>query len=209
MIVETFPVGALACNCTILGCERTRRAIVVDPGDDPERILARLQALRLEPVAAFHTHAHFDHLMATRALKEALGPEILLHRDDLPLYDNLQRQVAMFGMRADDPLPVDRFVAHDEDLAWGEGSGTVIHTPGHTPGSVCLHVPELGLLLAGDTLFMRGVGRTDLWGGSFERLEESIRDRLYVLPPETTVIAGHGPATTIGAERSQNPFVRA
>lgn len=209
MVIHTFPVGSFQCNCTILGCPRTGEAIVVDPGDDPEVVLGHLDRLGLKARYAFHTHAHLDHVMATRAVKTAQGTTILLHRDDLPLYENLQLQAAVFGMKTEDPLPVDSYVEHGDEIQWGDGHGAVLHTPGHTPGSVCLHVEALGLLFAGDTLFMRGVGRTDLWGGSVEALAASIRERLYPLPGETTVIAGHGPATTIGAERSANPFVRA
>lgn len=209
MILETFPVGAFQCNCTILGDEATGEAIVVDPGDEGEAILARLERLGLKARLAFHTHAHLDHVMGTRDIKERHAAEILLHPGDRDLYEGLQIQARMFGLRTADPLPVDAWIAHGDRVSCGKVSGEVIHTPGHTPGSVCLYVPGTNLLLAGDTLFFRGVGRTDLWGGSFPQLQSSIRERLYALPDGTRVIAGHGPETTIGQERIANPFVRA
>lgn len=209
MIVETFPVGSFQCNCTILGDPATGKAIVVDPGDEPDVILGHLQRLGLEAVYAFHTHAHLDHVMATRRVKEEHGAAILLHQGDLMLYENLQMQAKLFGMKTGDPLPVDEFVEDGDSVRTGALNGKVIHTPGHTPGSMCLHLSEANLLLAGDTLFMRGIGRTDLWGGSYPEIQASIRDRLYSLPPATRVIAGHGADTTIGAEKTENPFVRA
>lgn len=210
MILETFPVGAFACNCTILGDPASGRAIVIDPGDEPEKVLSRLSALGLAPIYAFHTHAHLDHVMGTRGVKEEHpGTEILMHPGDRELYDNLQLQAQAFGLRTEDALPVDTWIADGDKVAVGAISGEVLHTPGHTPGSVCLHVPDLGLLFAGDTLFQGSVGRTDLWGGSFQQLEASIRERLYGLPEETRVVTGHGPETQIGFERRSNPFVRA
>jgi len=132
-----------------------------------------------------------------------------MHPGDRELYDNLQLQAQAFGLRTEDALPVDTWIADGDKVAVGAISGEVLHTPGHTPGSVCLHVPDLGLLFAGDTLFQGSVGRTDLWGGSFQQLEASIRERLYGLPEETRVVTGHGPETQIGFERRSNPFVRA
>ncbi len=208
MILETFPVGAFQCNCTIMGDETTHEAIVVDPGDEPELILGHLRRLGLRARFAFHTHAHLDHVMGTRRVKEDQGADILLHGDDRELYDNLQLQARMFGLSTADPLAVDTWVQDGDKVACGQVAGEVIHTPGHTPGSVCLYLPGSHLLFAGDTLFQGGVGRTDLWGGSFPQLEASIRDKLYALPEQTRVVAGHGPDTTIGSERKGNPFVR-
>ncbi len=208
MILETFPVGAFQCNCTILGDEATGEAILVDPGDEPERILAKLGELQLEPRFAFHTHAHLDHVMGTRRVKERCGTEILLHPGDRELYDNLQLQARVFGMKTEDPAPVDQWVAHGDKVTAGSLAGEILHTPGHTPGSICLHLAGAKILFAGDTLFLGSVGRTDLWGGSFEQLQTSIRERLYELPEDTRVITGHGPDTRIGQERRSNPFVR-
>jgi len=209
MIIETFPVGAFQCNCTILGDEPSGAAILIDPGDQPDLILDRLKRLGLEARYAFHTHAHLDHVMGTRRIKEQHGPDILLHPGDKDLYDNLQLQARMFGLRAADPLPVDTWIADGDKVTCGPVRGEVLHTPGHTPGSVCLYLPDDELLFAGDTLFQGSIGRTDLWGGSFDDIQRSIRERLYSLPGATRVVTGHGPDTTIAIERTSNAFVRA
>lgn len=208
MIVETLAVGPLGCNCTILGCPETRQAIVVDPGGDADRIAAILDRHGLKPVALLHTHAHFDHVLGAPELKERFGAEILLHADDLPLYENVPMQGSFFGFSLPAPTPVDRFVPDGERLAIGSEHGEVIHTPGHTPGSICFHVGTQKLLLTGDTLFAGGIGRTDLWGGSQADLMRSIRERLLPLDPETRIIPGHGPETTLGEEARHNPFLR-
>lgn len=208
MHLETFAVGAFQCNCTILGDPASGKAIVIDPGDEADAIVARLDKAGLEPVVLFHTHAHLDHYMATRRLKERYPQaRVLLHEADMPLWEATQTQARMFGFRAEDPEAPDAHPDHQALLVAGSISATVLHTPGHTPGSCCLHVPEAELVCAGDTLFRRSVGRTDLWGGSAPTLARSIREQLYGLPGETRVIAGHGPATTIGEERERNPFV--
>ncbi|MNK78026.1 putative metallo-hydrolase [compost metagenome] len=207
MIVETLAVGPLGCNCTILGCPETRKALVVDPGGDADRIAALLDRHGLTPVALLHTHAHFDHVLGASELKERFGAEILLHADDLPLYENVPMQGAFFGFSLPEPAPVDRFVPDGEQLAFGAATGEVIHTPGHTPGSICFHVGTQKLLLTGDTLFAGGIGRTDLWGGSQTALMRSIRERLLILDPETRVIPGHGPETTLGEEAVNNVFL--
>ena len=207
MIVETLAVGPLGCNCTILGCPETRKALVVDPGGDADRIEALLDRHGLTPVALLHTHAHFDHVLGAPELKARFGAEILLHADDLPLYENVPMQGTFFGFSLPEPAPIDRFVPDGERLNFGTRDGEVIHTPGHTPGSICLHVGSEKLLLTGDTLFAGGIGRTDLWGGSHADLMRSIRERLLPLPPETRVIPGHGPETTLGEEALTNPFL--
>lgn len=207
MIVETLAVGPLGCNCTILGCPETRKAIVVDPGGDADRIAALLDRHGLEPVALLHTHAHFDHVLGAPELKARFGAEILLHADDLSLYESVPMQGAFFGFTLPAPAPVDRFVPDGETLAIGQDRGEVIHTPGHSPGSICFHVGSQKLLLTGDTLFAGGIGRTDLWGGSHPALMRSIRERLLPLDPETRVIPGHGPETTLGEEALSNPFL--
>jgi glyoxylase-like metal-dependent hydrolase (beta-lactamase superfamily II) len=207
MIVETLAVGPLGCNCVILGCPETRRALVVDPGGDADRIAALLGRHGLTPVACVHTHAHFDHVMGTPELKARFGPEIMLHAGDRPLYENLAMQGAAFGFQLPPAPPVDRYVSDGERLAIGTDDAEVIHTPGHSPGSICLHVGSQHLLLTGDTLFAGGIGRTDLWGGSHADLMRSIRERLLPLAPETRVIPGHGPETTLGEEARTNPFL--
>lgn len=209
MLVETFPAGPFQCNCTILGAGKD--AIVVDPGGETERIAAILRAHDLTVRAIIHTHAHLDHIHRTRDVQEAHGGAICLHRGDLFLYDGIAMQAAMFGWQVRPVAPVDRFLEHGDRLALGDGEVEVIHTPGHTPGSVCFEVKDGArtLLLAGDTLFKRSVGRTDLPGGDGGLLRRSIQERLYTRDLDAVVIPGHGPATTLGDEARGNPFVRA
>ncbi len=208
LFVETFPVGDFQCNCAILVDEATREAVIVDPGDDAPRILARVKSHGVTVRYLLHTHAHLDHIMATRAVKEATGAEVRLHPGDDWLYQNLAMQCGMFGWDADTPSPVDAPLAEGDVITFGGERLTVIHTPGHTPGSVCLEsAGETPLVFSGDTLFARGIGRTDLWGGSHPQLLRSIERRLLVLPDPTRVVPGHGPRTTIGDERRKNPFL--
>jgi glyoxylase-like metal-dependent hydrolase (beta-lactamase superfamily II) len=211
VIVETFPAGPLECNCSVIADPTTKEAIVVDPGGEAGRIAEILRAHDLTLKAIVHTHAHLDHILATREVKEAHGGEICLHRGDLFLYDGLEMQARMFGWRARSPLPVDRFVEHGQAVAFGGSSVEVVHTPGHTPGSVCFSLVADGktLLFAGDTLFRRSIGRTDLPGGDSELILRSIRERIYTRNPDAIVIPGHGEETTIGDEARKNPFVRA
>jgi len=210
MIHEVLAVGPLQCNCHILADEGSREAVVVDPGDDADLILGRLKGYSVRYL--LHTHCHFDHMTATRRISEATGAEILIHRSDKALYDALAAQLDVlgrsFGMRLprpEDPLPVKRFLKDGEQIRFGKQAVTVLHTPGHTQGSCCFH--SEGLLLSGDTLFCRGIGRTDLPGGDAAQEVESIRRRLYTLDPETRVFPGHGPQTDIAQERAENPFV--
>ena len=216
LIRRTFPVGALGCNCSIIACPDTRQALVIDPGDDAADILANLARDGLTAVSLLHTHAHFDHVMATADVAAATGADVLLHRDDRWLYDRTLMQIEMFGIRRADgqpwrppPTPT-RELSGGEVVPFGRREARVIHTPGHTPGSTCFFLErasEEPLLLAGDTLFAGSIGRTDLWGGSLPTIRESIRERLFKLPDDTLVIPGHGPPTTIAAERESNPFV--
>ncbi|MFL5306598.1 MAG: MBL fold metallo-hydrolase [Polyangia bacterium] len=228
LIRRTFPVGALGCNCTILACPDTRQALVIDPGDDADVILADLARDGLTAVKLLHTHAHFDHVMGTADVAAATGAEVILHRDDRWLYDRTLMQIEAFGgfrrpngQPWQPPPPPTRELAGDEALSFGRREARALHTPGHTPGSTCFYVeraqtdagsPGVGgaeapLLLAGDTLFAGSIGRTDLWGGSLETIRRSIRERLFALPGETLVIPGHGRPTTIAEERESNPFV--
>ncbi|HHQ49714.1 MAG TPA: MBL fold metallo-hydrolase [Acidobacteria bacterium] len=211
MLLDVFPTGPIQANCTLLGDEDAGVMVIVDPGDEAERIIEKVRESGLAPVAILHTHGHLDHAGGTGGVKAAF-PEapIRIHRDDLELYQNLARQGRMFGLEMEDPPPPDGWLEHGERIAVGHLELEVRHTPGHSPGSVCFvvhHAPE-PLVIAGDVLFAGSIGRTDLWGGSFEVLERSILDQLYTLPDETRVITGHGPVTTIGHERHTNPFVR-
>jgi len=209
MIVKSFPVPPLGCNCSIIGDPITKRAIVVDPGGAHERILKDVQDLGLTVVSILHTHAHFDHFLASGEMKKATNATLCLHPDDRKLWEMLEIQCRMFGVPYA-PVPLPDYWLHDEEkLIVGGIEGVALHTPGHTPGSMCFHFPGEKLVLGGDTLFQGSIGRTDLWGGDFEAIERSIRERLYTLDEVTRVITGHGPETQIGIERESNQFVRA
>jgi hydroxyacylglutathione hydrolase len=206
-LVETFPVGPLQCNCSILVDEASRKAVVIDPGDEPERILAALEAARVETVALLHTHAHFDHVTGTSDVSRATSAPILLHPADRPLYDALPDQAAFFGIAAQTPLPPSAALADGQIIPFGRFELRAIHTPGHTPGSTCFALSgDAPLLFSGDTLFRRSIGRTDLWGGDTEAILASIREKLFRLPGDVSVVCGHGPGTTIEEERRLNPF---
>ena len=208
--IRTLTVGPVACNCSIVACEETGKAAIIDPGGNPERILALVKDMGVAVELLLHTHAHFDHILATGEVAEATGASILLHQDDRALYENLPGQGLLFGFYALRPPSPTQWLVGGESLAIGNLSALVLHTPGHTPGSVGYYLGgDQGVLFAGDTLFAESVGRTDLPGGSFSDLEVSIRTKLYVLPEKTRVISGHGPETTIGYEREHNPFVSA
>jgi len=215
LLLETFPVGDFQCNCSVLGCPDTKEAMVIDPGGEHERILEILRHYDLTVRWIVHTHAHLDHIYETRDVKEQAGGTIALHQGDQFLYDGFLMQAAMFGWQPRAVLPVEHWLKDGETLTFGKRSAKVLHTPGHTPGSCCFSLPKnenalsAGLLFAGDTLFQRSIGRTDLPGGDYPTIERSIKARLYTLDPDTKVIAGHGPSTTIGDEARANPFVRA
>jgi glyoxylase-like metal-dependent hydrolase (beta-lactamase superfamily II) len=209
MIHEILPVGMLACNCSILGDESTGEAVVIDPGDDIEevqRILAK-HHLRVKYIVA--THAHIDHVGGIEKLKQATGAAVLMHQSDLPLYKNLALQAEWLGVAAPGVTDVDQFLKEGDSLRCGKLSLEVLHTPGHSPGSLSLHLPgENQRILSGDTLFQGSIGRTDLWGGSMDEILRSIRTRLLIFPDETPVFPGHGAPTTIGEERESNPFLQ-
>ena len=208
MLLATFPVGTLQCNCSIIACPQTKEAAVIDPGGDSDRIVDLCQKEGYKIKYLLHTHAHFDHVEGSRQVKEKTGATICLHQQDQWLYDNLDKQGSMFGFKLTKPLPVDYYFEDGEELSIGNIKTRVIYTPGHTPGSSCFTVADKeSILFAGDTLFQGSIGRTDLWGGSFEDIVKSIKTRLFVLDDSTEVITGHGPATTIWSERRNNPFV--
>jgi hydroxyacylglutathione hydrolase len=208
MILESFPVGPLRCNCTILGDEVTREAIVVDPGDNLPEILSRLQKHGLTLRQIVVTHAHIDHVGGAALLKKATGAPVLLNQRDLGLLEAMEMQAGWLGISTPEVAPPD--ASAEDGLAVGLEAlpAEVIHTPGHTPGSICLLFPEQHLLIAGDTLFAGSIGRTDLPGGDGRQILRSLRDRLLVLPDTTRVLPGHGPETTIGQERQSNPFLQ-
>lgn len=207
MIRETFPVGLLGCNCSILGDEASREAIVVDPGYDIPHILELLTKHHLTVKKIFVTHAHIDHIASAQSLKEITGAPISYNQADLPLVAMMDVQAGWLGLPVPAVLPPDHSPLDLEAFDVPGIRGEVIYTPGHTEGSLCLYLPAEHLLLAGDTLFAGGVGRTDLPGGSSRKLITSIRERLLPLPDATLVIPGHGPTTSIGVEREHNPFL--
>jgi glyoxylase-like metal-dependent hydrolase (beta-lactamase superfamily II) len=207
MIHEILPVGALQCNCSVLGDEASHEAIVVDPGDDIPRIMAILQRHSLTVKQILITHAHIDHIAGAARLKKLTGAPILYNPRDLPLVKMMDMQAGWLNMPTPEVHPPDDTLEDGHIIAITGVTGHVLHTPGHTQGSVCLHLPAHNLLLAGDTLFAGSVGRTDLPGGDGPTLLRSIHDKLLPLPDETVVIPGHGPRTTIAAERESNPFL--
>jgi len=207
LIRQTFPVPPLGCNCSILGDPETKEAIVIDPGGNAEHILSEVERLGLTVKTIVHTHAHFDHFLASGEIKKATAAPLGLHIQDRELWAILEIQCRMFGVPYV-PVPEPDFWIQDEEaVKFGERIGVVLHTPGHTPGSLSFYFEEDKVVFSGDTLFKGGIGRTDLWGGDSSAIEESIRERLYTLPEHTRVIPGHGPETQIGFEQHHNPFI--
>jgi glyoxylase-like metal-dependent hydrolase (beta-lactamase superfamily II) len=208
MIHEIFPVGPLQCNCSVIGDENTREAIVIDPGDDIETVLAMLEKHGLRVTQIVVTHAHIDHVGGAVKLKKLTGAPILLNQNDDALLKMLPMQATWLGMRDPGQVTIDANLTDGDVIRAGNLAADVIHTPGHTQGSICLLFSAENTLIAGDTLFQGSIGRTDLPGGSYEKILQSIHQKLLVLPGETLVIPGHGPSTTIQEERERNPFLR-
>jgi hydroxyacylglutathione hydrolase len=208
MIIETFPVGPLQCNCTILGDEHAGEAIVIDPGDDVRRIHSRLKELGLKLKQILITHGHIDHVGGALKLKQLTGAPILMNEADLPQLEMMETQAGWLGVPAPETAPPDEKLTDGMRVGLEAFPAQVLNTPGHTQGSVCLHFAPMKLLIAGDTLFAGSIGRTDLPGGDYDQIIDSIEARLLDLPDETKVIPGHGPGTTIAAEKRSNPFLR-
>ncbi len=209
MIHEIRPVGMLACNCSILGDEQTREAIVIDPGDEVERVQEILAKHKLRAKFIVATHAHIDHVGGIEKLQRLTGAAVLMHESDLPLYTNLEIQAQWLGVETPGVVHVDQLLKEGDALRCGSLGLEVLHTPGHSPGSLSLHLDgEQTRIFSGDTLFQGSIGRTDLWGGSYEQIIRSIYDRLLVFPDQTPVFPGHGLSTTIGEEREANPFLQ-
>jgi hydroxyacylglutathione hydrolase len=208
MILESFPVGPLRCNCTILGDEVTHEAVVVDPGDNIPEILSRLQKHGLTLRQIVITHAHIDHVGGAVQLKKATGAPVFLNQQDLGLLGAMEIQAGWLGIPTPEVASPDASAEDGLTVGLATLPAEVIHTPGHTPGSICLLFAQQHLLLAGDTLFAGSIGRTDLPGGDGRQILRSLRDRLMVLPDTTRVLPGHGPDTTIGEEKQSNPFLQ-
>jgi hydroxyacylglutathione hydrolase len=207
IVRESLPVGPLQCNCTVFGDTETGRGYVFDPGGNPDEIMAVVDTLGLKIEALIHTHAHLDHFMAAGEIRARTGARICLHAEDKFLWDQLETQCAMFGVPYQPAPDPEHWLEHDEPLPCGDG--LCIHTPGHTPGSMSFWFAEQNVLIAGDTLFLGSVGRTDLPGGNTQQLKTSIQERIYTLDESALVIPGHGPGTTIGNEMRHNAFVTA
>ncbi|MFN2435878.1 MAG: MBL fold metallo-hydrolase [Desulfotignum sp.] len=206
MIIKKLEVGPIMANCYILGCEQTREAVVIDPGDDPDRILMTLAKEKLTVKYLIDTHGHFDHVGANRRMKEVTGAELAIHPDDVPMLAQLSRSAASFGLSAEDSPEPDLLLNEGDTVSFGNITLKVIHTPGHSRGGICLYTP--GYLFAGDTLFAGSIGRTDLPGGDYDTLIAGIKQKLLNLPDDTRVYTGHGPETTIADEKRMNPFLR-
>ena len=208
MIHEILPVGPLRCNCSIIGDETTREAMVVDPGDDIAEVLAIIQKHNLQVRQIVITHAHIDHVGGAMKLRQATGAPILMNQNDYALVKMLDVQAAWLGMAPPGEVKIDRSLGDGDKIDAGPLVANVIHTPGHTEGSVCLFFPTQQKLIAGDTLFAGSIGRTDLPGGCFDKIIRSLKEKVLALPDETVVVPGHGPLTTIGDERESNPFLK-
>ena len=207
MIHETLPVGMLQCNCSIFGDEGSREAIVVDPGADVSEIEAILARHLLRVKAIVITHAHIDHIGGAAKLRASTGAPVYMNENDQELASRLDLQAAWLGTETPENPGIDILAREGDSLALGDSSFQVLHTPGHTQGSISLFIPEENKVIVGDTLFRDSIGRTDLPGGNSRQILVSIRSKLFTLPEETVVIPGHGSPTTIGREKKFNPFL--
>jgi hydroxyacylglutathione hydrolase len=208
VILETFPVGPLQCNCTVLGDETSGEAMVVDPGDNIPQILAILARHKLTLKQIVVTHGHIDHVGGAVQLKRATGALILMNQKDMPQLKWMDMQAGWLGIETPEVAPPDASAEDGATAGIAGHEARILHTPGHTQGSICLHFADENLLLAGDTLFAGSIGRTDLPGGDSRQIIRSLHERLLTLPDATRVIPGHGPQTTIGDERESNPFLQ-
>lgn len=209
MIHEVIPVGWLQCNCSIIGDEASGEALVIDPGDEIERVEDFLARHKLKLKGIIVTHAHIDHIGGLEKLKRATGAAAMMHEADFPMYRDLGGLASLLGVPPPPVVDVDQFLKEGDKVRWGSTALEVLHTPGHSPGSLSLHLPgDHARIFSGDTLFSSSIGRTDLWGGSFPEILKSIREKLLPFADATPVFPGHGPSTTIGAERANNPFLQ-
>jgi hydroxyacylglutathione hydrolase len=207
MIHEILRVGPLQCNCSVIGDEASHEAMVIDPGDDVHEVLDLIRKHNLQVKQIIITHAHIDHVGGAMKLRTATGAPILLNQNDYALLKMLDAQAAWIGMPSPGKVDIDRSVTTGESVSAGSLTADILHTPGHTEGSICLYFAADKKLIAGDTLFAGSIGRTDLPGGSMPKILHSLHDTVLALPDETLVVPGHGPLTTIGEERETNPFL--
>jgi len=205
LLVHQLSVGPLQVNCFVVACQRTREAMVIDPGDDGPRILQLAESNGYQVKKIVNTHGHFDHIGANQPVKEATGAVLMMHEADLPLLQNARNHAQAYGLTVSPSPDPDKFLNEGDVFSVGEHSFSIFHVPGHSPGSICLLSD--GHLFVGDVLFAGSVGRTDLPGGDFDALVEGVREKLFRLPADTIVHPGHGPDTTIGREKQMNPFV--
>ena len=207
MIHEIIAVGPLQCNCSIIGDETSREAVVIDPGDDIDDVLALVRKHNLQVKQIVVTHAHIDHVGGAMKLRAATGAPILLNQNDYDLLKILDVQAAWIGVADPGKVDIDHSVSTGETVSAGAHTAQILHTPGHTEGSICLYFPAEKKLIAGDTLFAGSIGRTDLPGGSMKKIIDSLHSTVLALPDDTVVVPGHGALTTIGDERESNPFL--
>ena len=205
LLVHQLSVGPLQVNCFVVACQRTREAMVIDPGEDGPRILQLAESNGYQVKKIVNTHGHFDHIGANQPVKEATGAVLMMHEADLPLLQNARNHAQAYGLTVSPSPDPDKFLNEGDVFSVGEHSFSIFHVPGHSPGSICLLSD--GHLFVGDVLFAGSVGRTDLPGGDFDALVEGVREKLFRLPADTIVHPGHGPDTTIGREKQTNPFV--
>jgi hydroxyacylglutathione hydrolase len=206
MIIHPMAVGPLQANCYIVGCPDTRQAVVIDPGGDGDRILAAIEAERLTVTGIVNTHGHFDHVGANKHIKSATGVDLMIHRLDAPMLKHMAQTAAAWGLRADESPEPDRLLEDGDTVMCGNIEFNVMHTPGHSPGGISLYADNA--VFVGDSLFAGSIGRTDLPGGSYDTLIQSIQTRLFSLPDGVVVYAGHMDTSTIGREKRTNPFCR-
>jgi len=204
LIIKNLSVGPIMANCFIVGCEKTREAAVIDPGDEPDKILLTLAGLKLKVKYIINTHGHFDHVGGNKKMKDATDADILIHSLDAPMLGYIAKSASAWGMNGEDSPPPDLMLKDGDEVKFGDITLKVIHTPGHSPGGISLYSD--GVVFVGDTLFAGSIGRTDFPGGDFETLISSIRKKLFILGDDVRVFTGHGPETTIGAEKKYNPF---
>lgn len=206
MLIETLVVGMIQANCFLIADEATKKAIIVDPGGDAPVIVRRVHDLGLDVVAVIATHGHFDHVEGLAGIKEKIPAPIMIHPADMPLVKGMRSQGALFGIAVQEAPPPDKMLADGDEITFGNLKAKVMHTPGHSPGSVSLYVG--GHVFVGDLLFNGSIGRTDLMGGDYDTLINAVTMRIFTLPPDTVVHPGHGPDTTVGFEKRTNPFFR-